>query len=151
MHSWLDNQRRGRKGWQPSPECTMEGEGEKHRTYNKCSLHIPVRGNALYAQSCQQWPLKVEFAHLEHELNSLTLPKIAWHLLLQGSVTKCSQVTERRTQSTLRGEKQEAGGRVRSLKVLQESAPSGPCDTSEPPTPYLVPQPPPRLFILDVF
>lgn len=140
----------GQKGMAAFTRVHYGGGGGKHRTYNKCSLHIPVRGNALYAQSCQQWPLKVEFAHLEHELNSLTLPKIACHVPLQGSVTKCSQVTEHRTQSTLRGEKQEAGGRVGSLKVLQESAPSGPCDTSEPPTPYLVPQPPPRLFILDV-
>lgn len=89
----------------------------------------------------------MEFAHLERELNILTLLKEAWHVPLQGFVTKSSQVSERRPQGALPGGKQEARVKVGSLKVLQESAPPGPRDTSEPPTPCHVPQPPPRLTI----
>lgn len=42
---------------------------------------------------CQSWPLKVEFAYLEHEPNSLTLLKAMWSALLQEFMAKCSQVS----------------------------------------------------------
>lgn len=42
---------------------------------------------------CQHWPLNVEFAHLGHKLNSLTLLKAMWPALLQGFVANCSQVS----------------------------------------------------------
>lgn len=86
--------------------------------------------------------LKVEFAYLEHEPNSLTLPKAKWSAMLQEFMAKCSQVRVVLKVFTW----QEARVRVGSPKV-KESAPSGLCGTSGPPTPYHGPYPPSRVTV----